>query len=615
MIGLGLSLTGQRTMTSIAALLFALGEAGFVYPVWDRSTLYQDRAGTTLVTDAGQSVGVMLDTSKQQAFEARRNLMAQSAGDTGWAAAGTTLPTVTSSVSFAGQSCTSVLFASGSPVGYTACRAARSIQVTPWLNGVTYAQSIDIALSRALTGAEALQVQLYSSAGLVGSYTINAGNSGALAAGAFGRISMTGAGGGTGSIWPVITPSGSPTSDVTVYMKGIQIEVAPVSAYQAIGASLPVSWAGNHAIAINDSARGIYGWMPKTGVRNRATETEFRNGLTDAPSRAGLISATTLTGYLGAIAFGYDGVTDSSAYKQLALTLGTTVVFSVIVEMTDGLGPPVFSATPALRDFLLVMESIFQPVGNHVVTSLGGGLYRVSATKVMAATATTNFGVVKMATYSNRTFKVTGYQVEIDALTAYQRVNSQYDVTEAGVQTCYYVRANGVNTAYVTPTITPATDKVQMFAGVQKLSDATAAMLMEMSANSTTNAGTSFLVAPNSGTIEYGFRSKGTITADASLDDNALRSPIFNVLSGYGDIAGDISVLRVNGTDRVTTTTDQGTGNFLAYPAYLFARGGTTLPFNGCFFGGSGRWGNTLPAAIFAATERLIAQNTPQVPL
>ncbi len=168
----------------------------------------------------------------------RRNLMTKSAGDTDWAAAGTTPPVVTNGATFAGSPCMSVLFTSASPTGYAACRAARNVQVTPWLNGVTYAQSIDVALSRALVGGEALQVLLYSSIGLLVAYTINAANSAALAGGAFARISMTGAGGGTGAIWPVIVASGALASDVTVYTKDIQIEVAPASAYQTVGSTI-----------------------------------------------------------------------------------------------------------------------------------------------------------------------------------------------------------------------------------------------------------------------------------------------------------------------------------------------------------------------------------------
>jgi hypothetical protein len=57
------------------------------------------------------------------------------------------------------------------------------------------------------------------------------------------------------------------------------------------------------------------------------------------------------------------------------------------------------------------------------------------------------------------------------------------------------------------------------------------------------------------------------------------------VLGFIGDIAGDISALRVNGSEVGRSTTDQGTGNYGNYPLYLFRRAGTSLPFNGRFYG------------------------------
>lgn len=239
---------------------FQSDEAGFYLDFATTQQLYQDNAAATPLTTPDQAVGLVADRSRARSPitvaaavqaslglrpkwgrgpKSRRNRMLESAGSTGWAAAGSTAPTVTNGVTYLGNSCMSVLFAAGSPNGYLNCRAARNIQVTPWSGGVTYAQSLDIALSRPLVGAEALQVILYSSVGLMGSYTINAANSATLAAGAFVRLSHTGVGGaGTGSLWPVITPSGTLASDVTVYSKNIQIEVAPASAYQTVGTTI-----------------------------------------------------------------------------------------------------------------------------------------------------------------------------------------------------------------------------------------------------------------------------------------------------------------------------------------------------------------------------------------
>ena len=67
------NMVGVATATSVATAavqafdpiaLFGSGEEGAWYDPSDLSTLYQDAAGTTPVTAAGQPVGLMLDKSK-----------------------------------------------------------------------------------------------------------------------------------------------------------------------------------------------------------------------------------------------------------------------------------------------------------------------------------------------------------------------------------------------------------------------------------------------------------------------------------------------------------------------------------------------------------------------
>jgi len=64
-IGLGLSLTAQLRSgrTFSPATLFSNSEAGVWYDPSDLTTLFQDTAGTTPVTTAGQTVALMLDKS------------------------------------------------------------------------------------------------------------------------------------------------------------------------------------------------------------------------------------------------------------------------------------------------------------------------------------------------------------------------------------------------------------------------------------------------------------------------------------------------------------------------------------------------------------------------
>lgn len=43
--------------------------------------------------------------------------------------------------------------------------------------------------------------------------------------------------------------------------------------------------------------------------------------------------------------------------------------------------------------------------------------------------------------------------------------------------------------------------------------------------------------------------------------------------------------LRIDTNQVATSNASQGTGTYGNYPLYLFRRGGTSLPFNGRFFG------------------------------
>jgi len=213
-----------------------------------------------------------------------------------------------------------------------------------------------------------------------------------------------------------------------------------------------------------------------------------------------------------------------------------------------------------------------------------------------------------------------GAQLEVGSTaTAYQRAvassgltwpaPTSYDITEAGQTDLHYLHFNGVSSFMVSPTITPGTDKAQVFVGVRKLSDAAAQVVIESSASLSSNNGTVLVAAPGSGGAgRLDWSSKGTVKADASVSGQP--TPTTVVLTGIGDIAGDVSRLRINGTQVAETLTDQGTGNFLAYPIYTGRRAGTSLPFNGLVYCKIVRFGANLTADQIASTERWTAQRT-----
>lgn len=124
-----------------------------------------------------------------------------------------------------------------------------------------------------------------------------------------------------------------------------------------------------------------------------------------------------------------------------------------------------------------------------------------------------------------------------------------------------------------------ATDKVTVVVGLRKLSDAAVGCVTELSTNAGTNSGAFVMFAPFAPSNDYAMRANGTTPQTASKTGYA--APVSSVISGAGDIAGDSTVLRVNGAQVTAVGGDLGTGNLGNYPAYIGRRAGTSLPLNG----------------------------------
>ncbi len=161
---------------------------------------------------------------------------------------------------------------------------------------------------------------------------------------------------------------------------------------------------------------------------------------------------------------------------------------------------------------------------------------------------------------------------------AYQTTSASRPTLQQDSNGLYYLSFDGTDDGMATPSIDfTGTDKMTVWAGVRKNSDAAAGILAELSTNSDSTNGTFNLAASVSGNNYY-TQSRGTVRSAKYATGYV--APISNILTGIGDISGDACSLRVNGTT-VTAATDQGTGNYGNYPLYIGRRGGTTLPFNG----------------------------------
>jgi hypothetical protein len=177
-----------------------------------------------------------------------------------------------------------------------------------------------------------------------------------------------------------------------------------------------------------------------------------------------------------------------------------------------------------------------------------------------------------------------------------------------------YLAFDGLDDSMETNNIVPGTDKVQVFAGVRKLSSLDG-IIAELSADRNANNGTWTFTQNPLNTPAYFFASKGTSSVSATSATN-FSAPITNVLTGIGDISGDVATLRVDGVQVATGTADQGTGNYLTYPLYIGCRfnnpPGTpsSIFFNGWMSSLIVRFGPNLSTSTIQATESWVAGKT-----
>lgn len=148
----------------------------------------------------------------------------------------------------------------------------------------------------------------------------------------------------------------------------------------------------------------------------------------------------------------------------------------------------------------------------------------------------------------------------------------------------HYLLFDGVDDWLSTASIDfTATDKMSVFAGVRKLSDAVGgALIAELSINGATSNGAWFVYANAGGGTQWRAGSAGTSATTASHTEAA---PVSTVTTILANIASPLLVLRTGGSERSRSVGTQGTGNFGNYPLYIGRRGGTTLPFNGHLYG------------------------------
>jgi hypothetical protein len=192
-----------------------------------------------------------------------------------------------------------------------------------------------------------------------------------------------------------------------------------------------------------------------------------------------------------------------------------------------------------------------------------------------------------------------------DAAYPYQRVTTATDYADVGVPRSF-LHDGFDDSSYTASSLDlSGTDKVTVWAGVYKNSDAAFSVLAELTANAGSNNGGLAVIAPGNSPTRYQWVSRGTAAASAVTSSASFSAPHSAVFSGVGDIAADVCALRINGAQVATDSTDQGTGNYANAVLYMGRRNNTSNPLNGKVYTIIIRGGVT-DAATLALTERYV---------
>lgn len=365
----------------------------------------------------------------------------------------------------------------------------------------------------------------------------------------------------------------------------------PVTAVeQPVGLMLDKSGRGNHATQATTTKRPVL--SRRVNLLTKTEDFEDAAWVRDA----GTVTPNAYTSPTGRVFAKYtpDGTNVGNHRVRQAVTLPTvahTLSFEVKAAGYTGIK---LRATTAWVNFDLTTETVGNSlnVSSPTIVAIGDGVYRVSGTFSVGAvnayiyvdpnnTVSSDTSAFAGDGTSGIYISAASITLATDAHLSYQWVNTATDYDADPAKFPAYLRFDGVDDALQTGNIDfTSTDKMTVWAGVTKLSDAVTGTVVELSASKNANNGVFALFAPLTvGAPDIAWYSKGTNERLAASTSES--APVTRVITGEGNISGDISSLRVNGAVVQTETSDQGPGNFGNYPLYIGARSGTSLYFNG----------------------------------
>ena len=325
-------------------------------------------------------------------------------------------------------------------------------------------------------------------------------------------------------------------------------------------------------------------------------------------ARFGPISGAEF-GFNSASAF--TGSIDNVSVKKVAgnhATQATSANRPVLSARVNLLLATATLATQSVTTLATTYTLAFSGAGTVVTTGTNIGVYTAGINTLTCTAGTLTLTVTGSVTSADLRSTTDGV-----GLPAYQRVTTSTDYDTTGFP--LYLAFNGTNSNMVTGTITPGINKAQVFVGIRKFSGVIQ-IPYEFSASVNNNAGslasyTSFNGANGADGPYWATFSKGTVAvAVAATSPASFPAPISAVQTSLHDISGSFLTLRINNTQVATSTTTQGTGNFLAYPFYIGARAAASFYFSGRIYSFIARFGANLDATTVTNAETWVNGKT-----
>lgn len=318
--------------------------------------------------------------------------------------------------------------------------------------------------------------------------------------------------------------------------------------------------------------------------------------------------------------------------KSKGLTLGPELIsnggFATDTVWTKGIGWTIGSgnaqaATPLGAAAISQAEAIvsgrpYQITFNVVSISAGSVTLQFTGTGTQSGPTFTTTGLKTCILIANANYTTFGVLAAIGTIATIDDVSAKELPGNHAFQTTTtkrplyqsagrysYLAFDGVDDALVTNSIDfTSTDKMTVWAGVRKLSDAAAARIVNL--NGTLN-GSIRVVGPYFADASFGAASKGTIDSGVSVLGNA--APKTAVLTVQSNISQPLIGIRVNSAASVNVITSQGAGMYSNAPLYIGGASTDTNPFNGNLYSLIVRGAQSSDAQI-ASTEQYVNGKT-----